>query len=329
MLGIVGPVARLVRLTRWIAPLLLLATMPSSVLGQSLLAQSSPDNEVNDSGLIYHSSGSEVRLVFFATDEHQHAVRELREDDFAVVDGDMVIRQFRSFERSTPAKLDAVVLIDASGSVSSRFQQQAADIFQMLSNWPWKPGDELSVLSFSGSDVHFICVEDCVNSLTSDQIASVPHGGSTPLFDALETAANVLQQHHEPDVSRVIILFSDGQDTISKATLQEASERVVASAAQLYAVDSGNRDPGSGVAVLQQLANDSGGRYVRIAKNSSLNLNDVVNSVVEDMNSARIVTYALPESGSGNHMVRILPTRNLAWEFHCRHCFYNHSDNTN
>jgi VWFA-related protein len=328
MLGILGTVARVVRLSRWIVPLLL-ATMPSSLLGQSLLAQSNPDNEVNETGLIYHSSGSEVRLVFFATDEHQHALRELRQDDFAVVDGDMVIRQFRSFERSTPAKLDAVVLIDASGSVSSRFQQQAADIFQMLSNWPWKPDDELSVLSFSGSDVHFVCVEDCVNSLTSDQIAFLPRGGNTPLFDAIKTAAAVLQQHHEPDVSRVIILFSDGQDTISLSSLHEVSERVLASAAQVYAVDISDRPPDNGTAVLQKLAEDSGGLYLRIAKNRRSSLNDVVNNIIGTLNSARIVTYALPESNSGYHTVRIMPTRNLAWEFHCRHGYSNHSNGTN
>ena len=49
---------------------------------------------------------------------------------------------------------------------------------------------------------------------------------------------------------------------------------------------------------------------------------EVFNSVVSDLHSARLVTYALPESGSTFHSVRILPTRNLTLQFRCRRGYY-------
>jgi len=72
------------------------------------------NNENESSDATYHSTVSEVRLVFFATDEHNHNVQQLQKDDFAIVDDERVIREFRSFTRSASIKLDVVVMIDSS-----------------------------------------------------------------------------------------------------------------------------------------------------------------------------------------------------------------------
>lgn len=302
-------------------PLLLATTVGagSSMLGQSI---SAGPNET--SSFIYHSSGSEVRLVIFATDEHHHAIQELQKDDFAVVDDENVIRQFRSFTPSVPLNLNVVVLIDASESVLPRFEQEVTDIFQMLSQWPWAPGDELSVMTFSGQEVQLICAGKCQGSLTLDQIAAVPKGGATPLYDAVEAAADLLMQRKQADVWPLIILFSDGQDTISKGSFTDASEKVFASEAQLYAVDFGRGRPDNGTAILQTLADNSGGRYAQIRNASPEVLTHVRNNVLEDLHSARLITYALPESGLNFHSVRVLPTHNLAWRFRCRRGYYEH-----
>ncbi len=56
-------------------------------------------------------------------------------------------------------------------------------------------------------------------------------------------------------------VISDGDDTISKASFREALKKVLASGAQIYAVDvTSPAQPSNGTATLQQLADDSGGR---------------------------------------------------------------------
>jgi len=49
-----------------------------------------------------------------------------------------------------------------------------------------------------------------------------------PLLDAVETATTLLSQRRQPDVWPVIILFSDGDDTISKASFKDVQERILA-----------------------------------------------------------------------------------------------------
>jgi hypothetical protein len=65
---------------------------------------------------------SEVRIAFFATDQNNHLVEKIDKNDFAVVDGDEVIRDFRSLVRSDETALDIVLLVDASESVAPRYQ---------------------------------------------------------------------------------------------------------------------------------------------------------------------------------------------------------------
>lgn len=272
--------------------------------------------------LPYHSSVSEVRLVFFATDENNHSVENLQKDDFAVIDDDRVIRDFRSFTRSALVKLDVIVLIDASESVLPQFQREITDVVQLISQSRWTPEDNVSVLSFSGLEAHLICSEDCRSSFTADSVVALRGGSATPLFDALEVAADLLIHRGQADVWPVIILFSDGGDNISKSSFDDALVKILASGAQVYAIDVS--DPGqrsSGVATLQAIAGYSGGRCVPIGEGAV----SIFNDVIDDLHSARIVTYAAPKSRSDFHLVRILPTHNLNLQFRSRRGYYHHS----
>ncbi len=302
-----------------VLPLLLVTAMCSHDL---LMGQSISDSSGEPSNLTYRSSVSEVRLVFFATDEHNHAVEELQKDDFAVVDDERVIRNFRSFARANLIKLDVIVLMDSSESVQPRFPQEIADVQQLISQWPWGPGDNVSVLSFGGMETRLVCSGDCRSSFTAGRAQSLPSGGATPLFDAVELATNMLIQHAQPDVWRVIILFSDGDDTISKVSWNEVLQKVLASEAQIYAVDlSPPGPPSNGAAILQRMAEDSGGRRIR----SSDGAIGILRVVIDDLHSARVVTYGLPNFGPDFHSIRILPTHNLKLQFRCRRGYYYRS----
>jgi VWFA-related protein len=275
--------------------------------------------------LTYRSSVSEVRLVFFATDEHNRSVQNLQKDDFAIVDNERVIRDFTSFTRSTAIKLDVIVLLDSSGSVLPRFKQELKEIRQLLSNWNRSPDDDVSVLSFGGAETHPVCAGDC-SHLTADRMASLPKGGATPLFDALSSATSLLSQRRKPDVWPVIILFSDGDDTISKVSFHDVLEKVMASGAQVYTIDvaRGGR-PSHGTATLQILANNSGGRYVELREGAV----GIFDEVMNDLHAGLLVTYPLPESRSGFHSIRILPTHNLNLQFRCRRGYYHHAASGN
>jgi len=305
------------RLSRLLLPLFLV----TPICAHNLLYGQSTPRESEESNLTYHRTVSEVRLVFFATDERNHSVEGLQKDDFAVVDDELVIRHFRSFTRSDLTKLDVIVLVDSSESVLPQFEQETTVVLQLISQLPWNPGDYLSVLSFSGMETHLVCAGNCRSSFIGDRLASVPKGGATPLFDALEIAAKLLIQRRQPDVWPVIILFSDGDDTISKVAFKGAMEKILASEAQLYAIDaSGPGQPSNGSETLHRIADDSGGRFAGISEGA----NTIFKDVIDDLHSARVVTYRLPKSNSEFHSTRILPTHNLKLQFRCRRGYYYH-----
>ena len=300
----------------------LLLTLTVATTIQPVFGLSASSDSGEPANLTYHSNVSEVRLVFFATDEHNHAVEELQNNDIAVVDDEMVIRNFRSFTRADLVKHDLIVLMDSSESMRPQLQQEIANVQQLISQWPSRPGDGISVLSFGGMETRVICSGDCRSSFTRERISSLPKGGATPLFDALEVAAKTLIQRKQPDVWPVIILFSDGDDTISKTSLRQALQKIVASEAQVYAVDLNRSERASnGSATLQRIADNSGGRYLGINEGAA----GIFHHLLDDLHSARVVTYRLPESGSDFHSIRILPTHNLKLQFRCRSGYYYRS----
>jgi VWFA-related protein len=305
----------LTRFTRLLSSVILVATVMSH---NFVAAQSAASCYHESSSLIYHHSVSEVRLVFFPTDERNRPVSDLQKNDFAVVDDDNVIRDFRSFARADLINLDVVVLMDSSQSVLPRLPHEVADVQHLISQWPWRAGDKVSVLSFSGMQTRLICSEDCRSSFSAERIDSSSQGGATPLFDALKKAAGILHARAQPDVWRVIILFSDGDDTISVTSLKEALGAVQSSEAQVYAVDNSVAGSSNGSAILQKIARESGGRYLRLSDGAV----HVFNSVIDDLHSARVVTYALPLAAADFHSIRILPTHNAKLQFRCRSGYY-------
>ncbi len=306
-------IARSNRLNSLLLHLFLVAT----VCAQSGVSDRSRTGSEEPRNLVYRSTISEVRLVFFATDEHNHNVRELQRDDFAVVDDERVIREFSSFSGSASVDLDVVVLIDTSESVLPHIRQEIADVAQLISQSPWNPGDKVSLLTFGGMETRLVCAGNCRNSFTADQI--IPLGGATPLLDSVEIATTMLVQDRDQEAWPVILLFSDGGDTISKASFNQVREKILNSGAQIYAIDvSSPKRPSEGAAILQSLAADSGGLYARLSEGPARIFHDII----DDLHSARIVTYAPPSSSSDFHAIRILPTHNLNLQFRCRRGYY-------
>jgi Mg-chelatase subunit ChlD len=294
----------------------------SAILTANILCSAvvMPTGSESSSNFTYHSSVSEVRLVLFARDEHDRPVSNLQAGDFAVIDDERVIRNFRSFTQPDESKLDVFILLDFSESTVPQFQKEMAQVRQLVSEWPWNPGDRLSVVSFAGMKPSFICSEDCRTSLAGQNFP-LAHGRATPLFDAVFLAGHTLTQRSQPDIWPLIILFSDGGDNISQRSFRDALDSVLQSGAQVYAVDTGNPErPSPGSSILQRLADDSGGQRLSLGEDPA----EVLEEILNDLHSARVVTYTLPASMKEFHTVQILPTRNLKLQFRCRGGYYQH-----
>ncbi len=303
-------------LVHFVVPLLLIGT--AAARGGSC-ASSIIGSDEQSAVPIYRGSVSEVRLVFFATDEGNHPVVNLQKGNIVVVDDDEVIRDY-SLSRGNLIDLDVIVLIDFSESILPRLKQELESVSQLVSRWPWRAGDRLSMFSFNGTQVAPICSgKGCSVLKLDDQIRSLPRGGPTPLYDALGDAADLLVQHDARNTWPLIILFSDGRDTVSKTSFRQAWQRILISGAQIYAIDlGGDEPPPNGNSILRKLATDSGGRCVPISEGAMKVLGDVIG----DLHSAMVVTYSPTSSKTAFHSVHIFSTYNPRLHFRSRRGYY-------
>jgi VWFA-related protein len=266
----------------------------------------------------YRSTASEVRVTFFATDNANHPVATITRDDFAIADGDTIIREFRSLARSEETAIDAVILIDSSESVANRLPGTVKGVMHALSQNQSGVGDSLSIISFSGLQPLELCVRNCRGSGTDQKLRSLKASGPTPLFDAIASSANLFSEHRAFAARPVVILFSDGDDTISRLSGSDALQSLIESGALLYAIDLNESERSQGSAILRQMAEATGGRYFSSQQNPVA----VLQSVFEDLRASWVVTYEVPNAISGFHALRILPKHNPNLRFHCRAGYY-------
>jgi len=267
---------------------------------------------------IYRTHASEVRLTFSVTDQNQHGVATLQASDFAVVDKEIIVRNFQSFTRPGATKLEIAMLVDASGSMLPRFRRETSDVLDLLAQTAGVPEENISVFSFAESHPKLLCAADCRSSHAAEQIPLPRIGDLTPLYDTILDATDYLAQHADQDAEKVLIIISDGQDTVSRNSLRDATDAAINAGVEIYALDfnSNNSNPGS--AVLYRLACATGGRYFW-----GMNSTDrATNAILEDFNATYVITYKLPSHDSGFHALRILPTHNSTLQFRSRSGYY-------
>ena len=320
--------------TRWALPALLVLT---HALGT---AAADDTNGLSDLPT-YRSTVSEVRVTFFATDENSHALATLTKSDFAVVDSERVVRNFRSLAHSEETLLDVVALVDVSESVAPRLRAAISEVRQLVEREQSIPDDNLSVLFFGGTSggaveetsggllPAVLCTSGCRAPDSLSRLMAVKSGGVTPLFDALLFAADFIAKHgrddRRNDVSHVLILFSDGYDTVSLHSAREALQAVLDEGARIYSVDMGKSEDqspnqASGSMFLRWVSEATGGRYFSLPPHLSQQNGAaaVLSAVLEDLRASYVVTYDLPRRETGFHSLRLLPTHNLNLTFHSR-----------
>jgi VWFA-related protein len=267
----------------------------------------------------FQTDVNEVQLAFVATDQHNRDVATLTPADIAVVDNGTVIHRFRSLSRYPQVNLEALVLIDASESLARRFSQEIQEAAQMIAAARWGPDDVLSIMSFGGLNPSFVCVRDCRDQPPAAWVSKIHAQGQTPLFDAVTMGVEFLAKNRAPNYRPVLIILSDGDDTISRHSFRDAVLAVMRAEMPIYTLNtSASKTAASGSAVLREMADFTGGRSFTRAPGAS----SALASVVEDLRNAYVLTYELPSRTEGLHTVSIFPTTNTNLRLRSRRAYY-------
>jgi Ca-activated chloride channel family protein len=172
-----------------------------------------------------------VVLHVTVADERGEFVADLRQGNFRVFE--QSIEQKLSFFSREDVPVTMGLVIDNSGSMREKRDQvnAAAMTFVRTSN----PQDEAFVVNFN--DEYYL---DTDGDFTSDQanlhdaLARIDTRGSTALYDAVIGSLAHLKKGHKD--KRVLLLVTDGEDTASEKTFEDAIKASEESNATIYAI---------------------------------------------------------------------------------------------
>ena len=180
-----------------------------------------------------------VHLVVTVTDRQHNFVTDLKRSDFTVLENG-VPQDIRFFGAETNLPLRIGLLLDTSNSIRPRlkFEQDAATDF--LGRAIERNQDMAFVMTFDNQPE---VVQDYTSdlSLLTNAVRKQRAGGGTALDDAIFQAAAKLSnpplpQGPDPQVRRVIVVISDGEDNLSDHALSESIEAAIRGEAAIYAV---------------------------------------------------------------------------------------------
>jgi Ca-activated chloride channel homolog len=201
-----------------------------------------------------------VNVFVTITDDHGRPVSNLAKENFQLLE-DGQAQKISVFDKESELPLSIVVEIDTSLSTRKDLPLELNSA-RRFAHAILRPVDALAVYGFNE-------VVDQTVAFTADLraidrgIDHLPMGAATALYDAIYLGSQALEGRQG---RKVMVIITDGGDTVSKTDYQEALRAAQISEAIVYSIivvpieASAGRDTG-GEHALIQLSEDTGGKY--------------------------------------------------------------------
>jgi VWFA-related protein len=205
---------------------------------------------------------NEVNLVFTVTDKRGHFVRDLKQNDFKVLDDKKPPTQVVNFGSETNLPLRVALLVDASNSIRDRFRFEQDAAIEFLNQIVRPKFDSAFVIGFDTTAEVTQDFTDSAEKLARG-VRMLRPGGGTALYDAVYFACRdkLMKSNDTVATRRAIILLTDGEDNQSRVTREEAIEMAQRAEVVIYPIStnvSGVKLKGD--KVLERMADATGGR---------------------------------------------------------------------
>lgn len=232
----------------------------------SRTATASPTPPAEQDGTVYIR---EVRVPITVLDKNKKPVTGLTRENFQIFE-DKKLQTLVSFrDEKDQQPLYALILMDTSPSAAAkfRFQQDAANIF--IGSVARERKDQLAFATF---DDELELRQDFTSRLdTVRRAVDAPKtpGKQTALYDAIYEFCD--EKMYNLPGRRVIVMITDGDDTYSRATVEEAIEIAQRTDTTIYIISTKNGLSGAvpgvnrgmtataGDKIIQRLAEETGG----------------------------------------------------------------------
>lgn len=223
-----------------------------------------------------------VQVTATVTDSDGRFIKGLTRDQFRVKE-DGVVQRLTAFAGEN-IPLEIVVAVDVSQSMTESMATLKAAVRTFLKSL--RPADQVTLLAFN--DNIFTAARRSTDpeqrAKAVDRLA--PWGG-TALFDAMLTSLNMVGK--QPG-RRALVVFSDGEDQNSVATLKRVEARLETSDATIYTIGLGRSVRDRDLAqVMARMSQMSGGRSFLI--DAIQELDKVFADIVEELSNQYLLSY--------------------------------------
>jgi tight adherence protein B len=205
---------------------------------------------------------------------------DLGADAFSVVENGKSIDDLR-VEALPSDDLEVVLALDVSGSMAGSPLIAARDAaLRFIDAMP--PGVEIAVVTFANETTVASEFTTDADALTA-AVSSLSAAGETALYDGLLLAA----QQFDPGAQtrRSVVLLSDGGDTVSETTLEQALVGLIGGQVSFYAIEL--QTPENDPVALSRLAAATGGSIVAATDP------DALGGVFEEIAAQLVNRYAV------------------------------------
>jgi len=243
-----------------------------------------------------------VNVFVTVTDEHGAPASDLKKDNFEVLE-DGKPQKVSVFDKESALPLSIVLDIDTSLSTRKDLPLELLSA-RRFAHAILRPVDALSLYEFSET-------VDEVVPFTSDLkvidrgIDRVHPGAATALYDALYLGAQSLERRQG---RKVMVVITDGGDTVSRVNYKEAVRAAQEAEAIVYSIivvpieASAGRDTG-GEHALMQLSEDTGGKYFYAT--SVPQLDDAFRKISDELRTQYLLAYYPSQRFSDSDFRRI------------------------
>lgn len=235
-----------------------------------------------------------VTVPVSVTDANGNPIRNLTAEDF-VVEEDGVNQQVQTLGEPGKTPIEMVLLFDVSRSIRNRFdfEREAASRFV---NQVLKPGDGISIFAIGTTPKLAVARTDNVEKAVTGAMAIQPTEDSTAFHDTIVRAAQHISDTSSPEVRRVMVVLSDGEDTNSvRFKLGDSLRELQRAECLFYSINpSGpsiflNRISVKGQDGMFKLATDTGG--MAFLPDKLEDLTQVFNQITAELQAQYLLGY--------------------------------------
>lgn len=262
-------------------------------------------------------SVNEVGITFHASDAQNLPVLDLRPEEVDVFDNGTGPGKIISLEHVSDRPIHAAFLIDTSGSVAAGVSRSRAEAQEAVQQLLAYPTDEGTAVAFRRSRRVVQTWTTQKNGLVESigRIGTERHDpiDGTSIFDTLFTTCFTHFGQSSMESAKVVLLFSDGEDTASFVNMKTAIDKCRENHVAIYAFSPGSSSEtiSSGPATLRRLTEDTGGRLFSFNA-SETDVHADIATVRADLEAEYFLLYrptTLTHDGSFHRIVLVGPKR--------------------